>query len=355
MLHGKLSIVAGDRRLEQSHIGVVPGKMIVVGHETFHPADVHVPLPDFRAAQQFQEQRFVTDATFDDHHAVPYSSPQTGKRFCAALTEGDDFGDHGVKLGRNDIAFRHTRVDSHARAGLNPEALNGAGCGSKIVVGIFGVQPHFNGVTSCSRWLSLQAAATRDMDLKLHEIEAGGAFRHGMLDLQPGIHLHEHEATALWLVQEFDGARIVITSGAAQAHGGVAQGLIQLRGKSRRGGLFEDFLVAALDGAITYAGGPSGPVVVGNDLDFHVARMGDKLLHKNCWISKSLVGFGAGALKGCGELVRGVNAANSVTTATGSGLDEEGIAEPFGMADGAVDRVDWPATPGSDGDLLCFG
>ena len=57
---------------------------------------------------------------------------------------------------------------------------------SKAVVRIFRIQPHLNGVAGGARRFSFQAAAARDVNLKLHQIEPGGAFRHRMFDLQAG-------------------------------------------------------------------------------------------------------------------------------------------------------------------------
>ena len=102
---------------------------------------------------------------------------------------------------------------------------------------------------------------------------------------------------ALRLIQEFHRARVVIARRLAQAHRRLAQRLILLRRECGRGRFFQNFLVAALDRAVAYAGGPGGPVVVGNDLDFNVARALNQSLHENGGIAESFERFGAGALK----------------------------------------------------------
>ena len=62
---------------------------------------------------------------------------------------------------------------------------------------------------------------------------------------------------ALRLVQEFDRAGVVISRRLAQANRRFAQRLV-LQGSERGGGRFlQDFLVAALNGAVTHAERPT--------------------------------------------------------------------------------------------------
>ena len=68
--------------------------------------------------------------------------------------------------------------------------------------------------------------------------------------------------------------------------------------------------MAALDGAVAHAGGPGRAEMVGNDLDFDVARVLDLPLQENGGISESLEGFGARSVKGSGQLLRRTDFAN---------------------------------------------
>src|ERR1035438_6552000 len=113
---------------------------------------------------------------------------------------------------------RATAINAHPRAGGKPEPLNRTGSRSETVSRIFGIQPHFDGVTGCPGRVSFQASAACDVNLELDQVAPGGAFGHWMFDLQPGIHLHEREAVAFRLVQEFDGTGVVISRRLAQAH-----------------------------------------------------------------------------------------------------------------------------------------
>src|ERR1019366_8532727 len=95
---------------------------------------------------------------------------------------------------------RHAGVNAHPMRWRNSEARNRARRGSKVVVRIFRIQPHFNGVTGGARRFAFQEAAAGNVNLKSHEIESGGAFGHRMFDLQAGVHLHEREAVDFRLV-----------------------------------------------------------------------------------------------------------------------------------------------------------
>ncbi len=93
--------------------------------------------------------------------------------------------------GGNDVAFLDAGVDAHARPAQNSKALDRARSRSEIVVRIFGVQADLDGVANRARRLAFQAAAARDVNLQLDQIEAGRALGHRVLDLQPRVHLHE--------------------------------------------------------------------------------------------------------------------------------------------------------------------
>src|ERR1019366_6981552 len=246
-------------------------------------------------------------------------------------------------------------INSNTRPSLNSEALDCTRGWSKSVVRVFRVQPHLDSVAGCARRLTFQAATTGDMNLQLDQIDARGAFGHWVLDLQPGVHLHEPEALDYRLVQELHRARIVVARGVAQAHCSLSQCLALLQRQRRRGCFLENFLVVALDRAIAHACGPRRSVVVGNDLDFNVARLLYQLLEKNGWVPEGLETFGAGALKGTRELALRIYTANPVTAASGRGLNQERIAQEFAMMASILKRFYGAATPWRNRYLRALG
>ena len=146
------------------------------------------------------------------------------------------------------------------------------GAARKIVVGVFRIQPHFNRVPGAARRIALQAAAPRNMDLKLYEVEPGRAFGNRMLDLQTGIHLHETELLAIRFVEKLHGASIAVSGGLTKANRGLAQVLILLEEIAPGMALLRGLSDAAAESCNRAPHGPRRPVVIGNDLDLDMAR-----------------------------------------------------------------------------------
>jgi hypothetical protein len=91
--------------------------------------------------------------------------------------------------------------------------------------GILRIQPYLDGVAGGTRRFAFQSTAARDVNLQLDQIEAGGAFGHRMLDLQPRVHLHEKELPLSGWYKEFHSAGVLVARGLAQAHCSFAQRL----------------------------------------------------------------------------------------------------------------------------------
>jgi hypothetical protein len=294
-------------------------------------------------------------SALNDNHALAQRSLEPGQRFCPAVTVGDDFRDHGVKFRRDGIAFRHAGVNAYAWSRQNPETFNGTRGRSEAIVRIFRVQPHLNGMTVRRRWLSFQSTAARNMNLKLDQVKPGRAFRHRVLHLQSCVHLHERKGLSFRLVEKFDGASVVISGRLTQAHRRRTQGLILLRREGGRGRLFENLLVAPLNGAVAHARGPGRSVMVGNDLDLNVACALHQLLHEHGRVPEGLKRLGASVLKGFRQLMGGTHAANSVTAASRRGLDHEGIAQAFTLEQGLLQGVHRSVAPGCYCDVRLLG
>ena len=96
-----------------------------------------------------------------------------------------------------------------------------------------------------------QRLAAGDADLPLDEVDAGDHLGDRVLDLEAGVHLEEEELAVL--VDELDGAGVVVADGLGGLDGGLAHGLLDAVGQSRRGGLLDELLVAALRRAVAGA------------------------------------------------------------------------------------------------------
>ena len=97
------------------------------------------------------------------------------------------------------------------------------GQGWKFRYGILGVDPALDGVPAQPPPVALEAErlAGGDPDLLLHQVEAGHHLGHRVLDLDPGVHLHEVEA-AVGVEQELDRAGAVVADVRGQRHGRLA-------------------------------------------------------------------------------------------------------------------------------------
>jgi hypothetical protein len=101
--------------------------------------------------------------------------------------------------------------------------------------------------------------------------------------------------------KEFDGASIDVATDAREANRGVAHALTQLRRHDGRRSFFNDFLVAALDRAFTFAERDDAAVGIGENLDFDVAWLFQIFFEIDAGVAESVEGFGGSVAKRAGE------------------------------------------------------
>ena len=148
-----------------------------------------------------------------------------------------------------------------------------------VLCRVFGVEPGLDRIAARRRRFGIEAATVGDLQLQLDQVQAGGGFGDGVLDLQPGVHLEEEEVAVL-VRHELDGAR----AGVADRVGSQPRRVEQLGAHARcafderRGRFFDDLLVAALNGALAFADRPHGAVRVGEHLDLDVVAGGQVAL-----------------------------------------------------------------------------
>ena len=102
----------------------------------------------------------------------------------------------------------------------------------------------------------------------------------GVLDLQAGVHLEE-EKLAPRVLQKLDGAGVLIAGGAGDFDGALANDLALDFAQLRRGGDFDEFLVAALDRAIAVEKMDDVAFRIAEDLDFDMARIDESFSTKS--------------------------------------------------------------------------
>ena len=132
-----------------------------------------------------------------EHHGFAQRCPHAGDRLAAVAAPGDELGEQRVVVDRDLAPLLDARVEPHSRA-LGGRVVKDAARGGQVVaVRVLGVEAALEGValrvvtSSCGR---AGGSPARHLELQPHEIEAGDRFRHGVLDLQPRVHLQEVEA-----------------------------------------------------------------------------------------------------------------------------------------------------------------
>ena len=119
----------------------------------------------------------------------------------------------------------------------------------------------------------------------------------------------------------------VSTDGLRGRDGGLphlfAEGRIQKGG----GSLLDDFLVAALDATLSFVEVDGVAMLVGEDLDFDVVRVGDVFFEDEPRVPEGGLGFPGRALDGALELALGVDPAHPTSATTRRGLDEQRVAD----------------------------
>ena len=139
-----------------------------------------------------------------------------------------------------------------------------------------------------------EALAGGDAQLSFHEVDAGDGFRDRVLHLDARVHLDEVELAVL-VHQELDGARILVADFGETAAQGLADLLAHFGCDLQRWRFFDQFLMAALDGALALEQRGDVAVLVGEDLELDVARLLDELFHVEFAVAE-----GVGGLSGCG-------------------------------------------------------
>ena len=194
----------------------------------------------------------------------------------------------------------------------------------------------------------VHARARRDHDLALDQVDVGDHLRDRVLDLNAGIHLNEVQAPVL-IHQKFDRARVGVADRSQRSAQHLPDLAAQLGRDLRRRRLFEQLLMAALDGAFALAQADHVAVLVGQYLKFDVAGMVDVLLHVEVAVAECCGGLGLGRFEESRQFLFAAHDAHAASAAARRSLHdhrETNLPRPFhGFAFGRNDAV----RPGENG------
>ena len=170
---------------------------------------------------------------------------------------------------------------------------------------------------------TMQRHALRYLNLRPHNVNAGDHFRHRMFHLYARIHFNEEPFAGIGIHQEFHSARVVVTGGTSQFHGSIGQFTTNTSIQVDRRGHFHNFLMTALHGTIPFMQVQNVPVLIAQNLNFHMACATDIAFHKATAIPKSSACFTAGFVKLTSKVFRlFYNPHAPATTAEGSLNDQ---------------------------------
>src|SRR5690606_27914339 len=117
---------------------------------------------------------------------------------------------------------------------------------------------------------------------------------------------------------------VVVADLAGDAGGGFVEFGDDLGRESVAGGDFDDFLVAALHGAVAFVQVDDVAVFVAEDLDLDVFGAGDVFFEEDGGVAEGAAGLGLGFVEQVGEIRGFVHDAHAAAAASEGGFDDEG-------------------------------
>ena len=186
----------------------------------------------------------------------------------------DQLRDHRVVEARDLVSGPHAGVDADARARRLLVRGDQAGRRQEALADVLGVDAALDRVPAQAHVLlpHRERLALRDQDLLADEIEPGDELGHGVLDLDPRVHLHE-EVLARRRQEPLDRAGGAVARRPRRVDRDLADPLAQRRVDGGRRRLLDQLLMPPLDRAVALAEEEHGPVGVGEDLRLDVPRI----------------------------------------------------------------------------------
>src|SRR5882762_3011911 len=167
-------------------------------------------------------------------HRIDRLLPRTG--------DSDDLGDHTIIIGRDRIPRICMRIHPDAMTAGLMQHIDTARRRPEIIIRILRIDPALDGMTL---WLVIEPAdriARRNLYLFFYKVEIHHLFRHTMLHLYAGIHLHKEEIPVL-VHQELDRTHTLVVDRRSSLDSRLTHPPAQLFRHERRRRLLHQLLV----------------------------------------------------------------------------------------------------------------
>ena len=206
----------------------------------------------------------------------------------------NDFGNHTIVVRWNRIA----RIDCRIHAQANPSTwkveigdLSWTWC--KVKGRIFRIDPAFNGMTgNLDIFLThRQFLAFSNLNLLFHDINSSDKFCHGMLNLNPSIHLHEVKFAFTFIVKKLDCPSIFIANRFCRADSCRSDLVSNCLTDCYGWRFFEDFLVVSLKGTIPFTQMNHMSKLVSQNLNLNMTSWVDDAFKVHSSIAKGRLSF----------------------------------------------------------------
>ncbi len=243
----------------------------------------------------------------------------------------DHFCQHRVVVRRHRIATAVAGIDPQpirlCRRAPGPDAADRR---HKVLLRILSVDPRLDGVAVKLDLVlrQRQLFAECHAQLPFDEIDAGDQLGHGMLDLQPRVHLDEEHVLAVG--DEFDGAGADILDRSSSFPRGGAHRLALLGIERRRRRLLDHLLMAALQSALALEQRQQTAVAVADHLHLDMPGVVDVFFDQHAVVAERRLGLALGADDGRRKLAGRANDAHAAAATTRRRLDQHRKAYSVG-------------------------
>src|SRR5256714_6992748 len=231
-------------------------------------------------------------------------------------------------MDRHAVSAVQVGVHADARAARRQVRGDGAKARREALVGILRVDPALDGVSTQGHvFLPDAERLTRgDPQLLLDQVDPGDGLGDGVLHLNARVHLQEVDVAGV-IAQELQRSGVRVVDGTGALHGQGTQARALLGAYGRRGRLFDDLLLAPLDGAIALAQVDHVAVGIAHHLYLDVAAALQVLFHVKLAVAEGALRLGLRRGKDLPQLGLAWDHAHAAPAPSGGGLEDDRVAD----------------------------